>query len=77
MSFRKTPDKLAWFQNLSKCVKPIESKTSAVVEIKAPKTLKQLRSFLVSVLHLIKFINNLAKICHFLRPLLNKHEEFV
>ena len=58
-------------------VKPIESKTAAIAEIKAPKTLKQLRSFLGSVHHLSKFIPNLAKICHPLRPLLKKNEKFI
>ena len=58
-------------------VKPIESKTAAIAEIKAPKTLEQLRSFLVSVHHLSKFIPNLAKICHPLRPLLKKNEKFI
>ena len=53
-------------------VRPIESKTAAIAEIKAPKTLKQLRSFLGSVHHLSKSIPNLAKICHPLRPLLKK-----
>ena len=53
-------------------VNPIESKTAAIAEINAPKTLKQLRSFLGSVHHLSKFIPNLAKICHPLRPLLKK-----
>ena len=57
-------------------VKPIESKTAAIAEIKAPKTLKQLRSFLGSVHHLSKFILSLAKICHPLRPLLKKSEKF-
>ena len=56
-------------------VKLIESKTAAIAEIKAPKTLKQLRSFLGSVHHLSKFIPNLAKICHPLRPLLTKNEK--
>ena len=58
-------------------VKHIESKTAAIAEIKAPKTLKQLRSFLGSVHHLSKFIPNLAKICHPLRPLLKKNEKFI
>ena len=58
-------------------VKPIESKTAAIAEIKAPKTLKQLRSFLGSVHHLSKFIPNFAKICHPLRPLLKKKEKFI
>ena len=58
-------------------VKPIESKTAAISEIKAPKTLKQLRSFLGSVHHLSNFIPNLAKISHPLRPLLKKSEKFI
>ena len=58
-------------------VKPIEPKTVAIAEIKAPKTLKQLRSFLGSVHHLSKFIPNLAKICHPLRSLLKKNEKFL
>ena len=58
-------------------VKPIESKTAAIAEIKAPKTLKQLRSFLGSVHHLSKFIPNLAKDCHPLRPLLKKNLKFI
>ena len=56
-------------------VKPIESKTAAIAEIKAPKTLKPLRSFLGSVHHLSKFIPNLAKICHPLRPSLKKTQK--
>ena len=43
-------------------VQPIESKTAAIAEMKAPKTLKQLRSFLGSDHQLRKFIPNLAKI---------------
>ena len=58
-------------------VKPIESKTAAIAEIKAPKTLKQLRSFLGSVHRLSNFIPNLAKNFHPLQPLLKKKEEFV
>ena len=57
-------------------VKPIESKTAAIAEIKASKTLKQLRSFLGSVHHLSKFIPNLAKICHPLRSLLIKKRKY-
>ena len=42
---------------------PIESKTSAILALEAPKTLKNLRSFLGSVHYIIKFnVNNLAKI---------------
>ena len=73
MSFCKTPDKLVGFKFSKKGVKPIESKTAAIAEFTAPKTLKQLRSFLGSVHNLSKFITNLAKICHPLRPLLKKN----
>ena len=38
-------------------VKPIESKTAAIAENEAPKTLKRLRSFLGSVHHLSKFLS--------------------
>ena len=48
-----------------------------LAEIKAPKTLKQLCSFLGSVHHLSKFFPNLAKICHPLRHLLKKNEKFL
>ena len=65
------------FTFLQNGVKPIESKTAAIAEIKAPKTLKQLRSILGSVHHLSKFIPNLAKICHPLRPLLKKSETYI
>ena len=65
------------FTLLQNGVKPIESKTAAIAKIKAPKTLKQLRSILGSVHHLGKFIPNLAKICHPLRPLLKKSEKFL
>ena len=58
-------------------VKPVESKTAAIAGIKVPKTLKQLQAFLGSVHHLSKFIPNLAKICHPLRPLLKKSEKFI
>ena len=54
-------------------VKPIELKTAAISEIKAPKTLKQPRSFLGSVHHLSKFIPNLAKIFGLL---FKKNEKF-
>ena len=45
-------------------IKPIESKTAAISEIKAAKSLKQLGSFLGSGHYLSKFIPNLAKVCH-------------
>ena len=65
------------FTFLQNGVKPIESKTAAIAEYKAPKALKQLRSFLGSVHPLSKFFPILAKICHPLRPLLKKSEKFI
>ena len=45
-------------------ISPIESKTSAILSLEAPKTLKFLRSFLGSVHYISKFIPNLAQISH-------------
>ena len=42
-----------------------------------PKNLKQLRSFLGSVLYLGKLIPNLSQLCHPLRPLLKNNTKFV
>ena len=61
--FAKHQIKWLGFTFSQSVVKPIKSKTAAIAEIKAPKTLKQLRSFLGSVHHLSKFIPILAKIC--------------
>ena len=41
---------------------PIESKTSVILSLEAPKTLKKLRFFLGSVQYINKFIPNLAQI---------------
>ena len=76
MSFWKTSEWLGFTFSRSG-VKPIESETATIAEIKAPKTLKQLRSFLGSVHHLGKFIPNLPKFCHPLRPLLTKNKKFI
>ena len=43
---------------------PLESKTSAILVLEAPKTLKKLRSFLASVHFIGKFIPNQAQISH-------------
>ena len=56
---------------------PIESKTSAILALEAPKTLKKLRSFLGSVHYIVKFIRNIAQISHPLRQLLKKTSKFV
>ena len=51
-------------------VTPLITKTKALQKLDTPKTLKQLRSFMGSIHHLIKFIPNLAEISEPLRPLL-------
>ena len=53
-------------------IAPLETKTSAILILTAPKNLKQLRSFLGSVHYLGKFIPNLSQLCHPLRPLLKE-----
>ena len=77
MSFCETTNQLAGFTFSQTGIKPIESKTAAISETKAPKMLKQLRSFLGIVHYLSKFFPYLAKICHPFQPLLKKHEKFV
>ena len=51
---------------------PLIMKTEALQKLDPPKTLKQLRSFMGSIHHLIKFTPNLAEISETLRPLLKK-----
>ena len=42
-------------------VKPIQDKTDAITKLKAPTNAKELKSFLGSIQHLSKFLNNLSK----------------
>ena len=49
-----------------------KQKCDAIINLENPKTLKQLRSFMGCIHHLIKFIPNLAEISEPLRPLLSK-----
>ena len=53
-------------------VTPTKQKCDAIINLENPKTLKQLRSFMGCIHHLIKFIPNLARISEPLRPLLSK-----
>ena len=48
-----------------------EKKTKCISEMDPPHTLKQLRSFMGSIHHMIKFIPNLAELTAPLRPLLS------
>ena len=60
-----------------KGIKPVTSKTQAIIKLKPPTTHKQLKSFLGSVNHLTKFIPNLATLCRGFRDLLQKDTKYV
>ena len=53
-------------------VKSIKNKTEAIAKLSAPKNGKELKSFLVSIQHLSKFINDLSKKTDRMRKLLKK-----
>ena len=55
---------------------PNESKSSCILALEAPKTLKKLRSFLSPVHYISKFIPNRAQISPPHRPLLKKSSKF-
>ena len=52
-------------------IKPTKRKTDATIQLENPKTLKQLRSFMGSIHHLIKLIPKLATLSAPIRPLLS------
>ena len=56
---------------------PLETKTSSILSLQPPNTLKKIRSFLGSVHYINKFIPNLAQLCHLLRPLLRKSTKYI
>ena len=51
---------------------PTKQKCDSISKLEIPKTLKQLRSFMGCIHHLIKFTPNLARLSEPLRPLLSK-----
>ena len=53
-------------------VKPMQDKTDAITKLKAPTNTKELKSFLGSIQHLSKFLNNLSKKTDRMRKLLKK-----
>ena len=53
-------------------ISPTVKKTDSIMNLKPPKTLKQLRSLMGSIHQLIKFIPNLANLLNPIRPLLRK-----
>ena len=56
---------------------PLETKTSSILSLQPPNTLKKLRSFLGAVHYIRKFIPNLAQLCHPLRRLLRKSTKYI
>ena len=54
---------------------PKITKTEAIANLKPPKSLKQLRSFMGSINHLSKLIPNAASLTEKLRPLLKEENE--
>ena len=54
----------------------MQKKTDAIVNLQHPKTFKQLKSFMVFIHHLNKFILNLAQLCTPLWPLLSRNNQF-
>ena len=51
---------------------PLITKTEAIMKLEHPKNLKQLRSFMGSIHHLIKFIPKLAELTEPVGPILKK-----
>ena len=72
-------DKITWlgYEVTEKGIKPIVSKTQAILNLKPPTTHKQLKSFLGSVQHLIKFLPNLATLCQKYRDLLQNETKYI
>ncbi len=59
-----------------KGIKPRVSRTEAIAKIKPPKTLTEIRSFLGSIHHLMKYILNLTEKTAPLRNLLQKNTKW-
>ena len=75
--FAKT--KISWlgYEINKNGIKPIVSKTQAILNLQQPTTQKQLKSFLGSIHHLTKFIPNLAETCKDFLKFLQKETKFV
>ena len=57
-------------------ISQLEYKTSAILSLQIPNTIKILRSFLGSVHYISEFVPNPAQLCHPLRPLLRKYTKY-
>ena len=71
--------KITWLGHeiTEKRLKPVISKTQAIINLKPPTTQKQLKSFLGSVHHITKFIPKLATLCQGFRDVLQKDTNYV
>ena len=69
--FAKTEIELLGYKFTQTGISPFENKTEAILAISTPR-LRRLGSFVVSVNYIVKFIPNLAQLCHPFRPLLKK-----
>ena len=56
-------------------VKPIKDKTEAITKLEDTKIVRELKSFLGSIQHLSKFINNLSKKTDRMKKLLEKEDD--
>ena len=75
--FAKQKIKWLGYEINGESIKPIVTKTQAILNLKHPSTQKQLESFLGSIHDLTKFIPNLANLCKDFRKLLQKDTNFV
>ena len=57
-------------------ITPLRSKIDGVLQLRAPRTLKQLRGLMGSAHQLNKFVPNLAQLCSPFRTLLQHKEKF-
>ena len=72
-------NKITWlgYEIEQKSIKPIVSKTQAILNLKPPSSHKQLKSLLGSVHHLTKFIPNLAPLCREFSNLLQRDTKYL
>ena len=62
-----------WTQNKPRWNRPIQDKLESIKQLTAPKTEKELKSFLGAIQYLSKYIENLSSHTDFLRQLLKKN----
>ena len=72
--FAKTEIECLGYKLTQSGIAPLETKTSAILNLTAPKNLRQLRHFQDLCIFLGKFIPNLPQLCH---PLRKKKTKFI